>query len=151
MARKGSRMRTPALWIFDQGERDDGARRGFDQAGDHEFEWLTSSHEFGWRPLSCWGADGWDLGDRPVVSYLCAVEDGTWHLIERCDGALTWWTFPTRDAFTTRIDELAEAGWRQNGNGPAPDVPAEQRSGPYRLTDLLRLLNPENAQVSPRG
>jgi len=32
------------------------------------WEDIEAAHKTGWRPLSSWGADGWDLGNWPYVS-----------------------------------------------------------------------------------
>lgn len=34
---------------------------------DDGYEFMAAGEAAGWRPVSAWGADGWDLGDWPYV------------------------------------------------------------------------------------
>lgn len=100
----------------------------------------------GWTPLYSWGADGWDLGDMPYVSFQVCERDGAFLLQTIVEGDHDLWSFPTRGDRDAAIDYLFL--WYAAGKRWAP-LTYEQREaldaggfeidpqyrGPYRTTE----------------
>lgn len=113
------------------------------------WEWLEQQRGLGWIPVPAWGSDGWDLGEWALV--VISIRNGCdcgplerlqhrlarFQVAEYVEGDLRCWTFDTIAARNSEIDRLAEAWWRQLGNGPDLAGVAEGRLpsellGPYR-------------------
>ena len=79
------------------------------------YEWIEASERRGWRALSSWGADGWDLGDWPyvIISVRDFSADHRYELCEYCEGDLTIHTFSTLLARQQAIDTIAHGWWRR--------------------------------------
>jgi len=125
---------TPPEWIFDRGPSPDGGLYGFDHGYGDGYDFIGRSEEYGWGALSGWGADGWDLGDWPLV--VLVADPTSWALIVRCEGDLTLYEHATREALIARVDPIARYWWDRLGHGPSAAElaagPPERFSGPYR-------------------
>lgn len=80
-------------------------------------EWAETAK---WHPVSAWGADGWDLGSWPLVSFSWRQRpDGRWDVVEHVEGDLTFLegaTIEERDAW---LDMKACWFW-QSGQSDGP-------------------------------
>jgi hypothetical protein len=109
---------------------------------DEGYGFIGVGEENGWRAISAWGRDGWDLGDWPYVVYLFrdrVVEPSTLDndpatmAYERAcyvEGDITIESFATAEDRERETDESALFYWRHQGaswlNRPEADL-----RGPY--------------------
>jgi hypothetical protein len=87
---------------------------------DEGYEFMEAGAAAGWRAVSAWGSDGWDLGDWPYVVVLFRGE------LERAvyvEGDITIEAFATSADRESSTDEVAEFYWRAQESGPS-DLPA---------------------------
>jgi len=99
-------------------------------------DWMGGRNEKGWLTLSCWGEDGWDLGEWPYVIFMLRLTDSTAEVCVYCEGDLTTTTYSgghretrLRAAFAD-IDVSAKWYWDRQVAGPPDDEPNRGR-GPY--------------------
>lgn len=67
----------------------------------------------GWSAISCWGSDGWDLGDWPYVVISIRIrnaplggDDTKYQVRQTCEGDTTVWTFDKPEDCRAAIDYL---------------------------------------------
>jgi len=77
----------------------------------------------GWKVISGWGADGWDLGDWPYVAFYVRHRT-VFELLQIVEGDRSQWTFDTQQDLYAAIDYLFL--WYSAGEDWAP-VTYEQR------------------------
>ncbi len=78
----------------------------------------------GWKARSMWGADGWDLGSWPYVSFQTCQRDDAFLLQTIVEGDHDLWSFPTAGDRDAAIDYLFL--WYSAGQSWAP-LTYEQR------------------------
>lgn len=74
-----------------------------------------------WRVLSAWGAEGWDLGEWPlVIGAVCPPREGQWgwRFAWYVEGDVTAWEFEGYGAFLDVVTAHAVEHWRMVGEGP---------------------------------
>ena len=120
-------------------------RSGFDSGaviGYGGYEWLERVQAHGWRMLSNWGADGWDLGTWPLVivaHHLYETDEGKrFDLAQRIEGDITVWTFDDAGALYSATDRLASFWWRRD-----PEAHGEELAAALAAT-------PEDDYLPPR-
>lgn len=93
----------------------------------------------GWSNVSSWGADGWDLGDWPYVSFQVKHEGASFLLQQIVEGDRSRWAFDSRDDLYAAIDYLFL--WYAAGESWAP-LTYEQRNalnaGTLRIPEQFR-------------
>jgi hypothetical protein len=78
---------------------------------DDGYEWMTLASLEGWRAVSAWGRDGWDLGDWPYVVYMFRDVDGRFERASYCEGDVTIETYATAQDRSDDTDESALFYW----------------------------------------
>jgi len=95
-----------------------------DRTGDG-YDYMDTLRAHGWRELSCWGRDGWDLGDWPYVIiavHVSTTGDGgkLCGVGSYCEGDTDAQYFRTREGFHDAITRHAFSSWRLgHAQGPA--------------------------------
>ena len=84
---------------------------GYD--GHQDVEWAAKE---GWTTTWSWGAEGWDLGQPPYVTYATrTLPDGRVQVRSYCEGDLTIKTFATAAEAHAELDEAflfyARSAW----------------------------------------
>ena len=107
----------PERWVGDRGEL----------AGDG-FDFIDEAGKRGWHAVPAWGAQGWDLGDWPLVIMFVRLSDTGYGCMRHTEGDLDVWMFePTaegRTSVSAKVDEWAIEHWRRYPDD-APDLPPE--------------------------
>jgi len=67
---------------------------------------MEIARKAGWSPLSSWGADGWDLGDWPLVVLSVRTRGGRFELLSVCEGDHDLYAFDTKPDLHAAIDYL---------------------------------------------
>lgn len=80
-------------------------------ASDDGYDDMDLATKRGWRVLSAWGRDGWDLGEWPYVTFAIkdATEDtakGRYLLLTTCEGDHTYYGFDSNGDRDAAIDYL---------------------------------------------
>ncbi len=73
------------------------------------YDFIEAAATEGWKAVSSWGLDGWDLGDWPYVVYAFR---GDTERATYCEGDITLETFASREARERATDEAALFYWR---------------------------------------
>lgn len=60
----------------------------------------------GWRSISCWGRDGWDLANWPYVVISHGERDGKYRLLSVCEGDHDVYVFDTAEDREAGTDYL---------------------------------------------
>jgi hypothetical protein len=116
--------------------------RDYSRSDDGYSDMEAAEHE-GWRSRSSWGADGWDLGNWPYVSFQMAEREGRYLLQTIVEGDHEQWSFPTAGDRDAAIDylflwyaagqEWVPLTWEQRGALDAGGFTVEPKfRGPYR-------------------
>lgn len=87
--------------------------RGFDPNGDG-YHYIQTLETKGWRAVSAWGQDGWDLGEWPYLVYMICDNNGEYMLRERCEGDLYTWVYDSAEDREKALNEIAARQWRIN-------------------------------------
>lgn len=69
----------------------------------------------GWRSISGWGRDGWDLGDWPYVVIYFREREGTFEYAQNVEGDTEVYVFPTEELRNGYTDRVAFWYWKQQG------------------------------------
>lgn len=88
----------------------------------------------GWRPISSWGKDGWDLGDWPyVVVYWRTPAPGEYQVATVVEGDVDAHTFATPEERVEHTDGIADFYWRAHASRSPwlTERSKADRSGPY--------------------
>jgi hypothetical protein len=97
----------------------------------------------GFRTLSSWGADGWNLGDWPYLVLSIRDVEGGWELLSVCEGDHTYYQFDSEADLHAALDylflwyaagkEWAPLTWEDRAALDAGEFTVEDRfRGPYR-------------------
>jgi hypothetical protein len=101
----------------------------------------------GWRPLSSWGADGWDLGEWPYV-ILCIRDHGAdYELLSICEGDHVVYAFMSEKDRSAALDYLF--CWYMIGKGLA-ETQWDAAIGVYDPEEARKRLDDGNLQVPNR-
>lgn len=99
---------------------------------DDGYDFIAAGDAAGWRAVSSWGVDGWDLLHWPY--YVCLFRGET-ERATYCEGDVTIEVFESELTREASTDELALWHWTQHGEpwavGPEKRAGADLR-GPYR-------------------
>lgn len=75
--------------------------------GDTGYDAMDIAMRHGWHPLPCWGPEGRDLGDWPLVVVFTRTQGQRNELAEYVEGDIQQWTFDTPEQRREAIDALA--------------------------------------------
>lgn len=96
------------------------ASRYTESGGDDGYDWIDYVERRKWRVVSAWGADGWDLGSWPLVSFAWRSRaDGLWDVVEHVEGDLTYLEGATLAERNAWLDMKAVWFW-QSGQSLGP-------------------------------
>lgn len=73
---------------------------------DDGYDDMEAAAKQGWRTLSSWGHDGWDLGNWPYVSIQVRNRDGRFELQSICEGDHTLYAFDADGDRDAALDYL---------------------------------------------
>jgi hypothetical protein len=115
-----------------------------DGYGDIEHERKTGK----WLVVAGWGADGWDLGDWPYVSFLIRKQGERYGLLQIVEGDRSEWTFDTQNDLRAAIDYLflwysagedwSPISYEQREALDAGEIRVDERfRGPYRSAEVV--------------
>ena len=68
-----------------------------------------------WTAVSCWGADGWDLGDWPCVVIYTRRRAFRYELAYHVEGDVEAYSYATQGELYAAIDHLALFHWQAAG------------------------------------
>jgi hypothetical protein len=113
-----------AFWHLDQIRDEDGYDR------------IKAARPHGWRAISSWGLEGWDLGAWPLVVILHRRSARGFELAYDVEGDITVYRYPTRELRDAATDCLALWHWKHDGkdwvNGvESIDVAPDRLRGPF--------------------
>ncbi|WP_030375541.1 hypothetical protein [Streptomyces rimosus] len=102
------------------------------------YRWIDRLFATGWYTVGLWGANGWELGNRPhqIMAHCDLPQRGVYGLATYVAGDTTAEAFASREERDAATDEIAVRWWIANGDGPEgltpgmSPVPALYR-GPY--------------------
>lgn len=94
----------------------------------------------GWRAVSAWGRDGWDLGSWPLVIVFMRERDGRFEVSEYVEGDLTTFRFDTEVERTLKTNDIAFWWWQTNREPwvEGLDEPKPEHRGPFTWERLAR-------------
>lgn len=109
---------------------------------DDGYDWLARAEGDGWRAVSGWGRDGWDLGDWPYVVY-CFRERvvGPRTLYERasyCEGDVAILTYSSAQDRSDDTDESALFHWVGNEESWITGLGLTRESRANQMPEHLR-------------
>ncbi|UKA77636.1 hypothetical protein [Arthrobacter sp. FW306-07-I] len=88
------------------------------------YDWMDLIEQHGWTVLSCWGSEGWDLGQWPYVMVAATrTADRIGNLFgvaTYCEGDVTCTYYRTKARQWDAITEQAFFHWK-NGQAHGPD------------------------------
>lgn len=91
----------------------------------------------GWRAVSSWGRDGWDLGDWPYVCIYHHDYAGAYWFLSYCEGDLTAYRFDTLDQLHAHTDDTARFYWEHFFRDRGPDnLDGPEARGPFSWARL---------------
>jgi len=103
------------------------------------YDVMEAAEEQGWKALSSWGKDGWDLGSWPLVIVFVRNVAGKFAIVEYVEGDVTQWSCPSKLMQQQIIDGLAFFHWKHSDQAWVKDyesideVPLDaELRGPYR-------------------
>jgi hypothetical protein len=85
------------------------------KAGEHGRDYRLSDDGYGdmevaerrgWRVISSWGSDGWDLGEWPYVAVYAREQGGKFEMQQVCEGDHTLYQFGSEAERTAAITYL---------------------------------------------
>ena len=107
------------------------------------YDWMDLIEQHGWTVLSCWGSEGWDLGQWPYVMVAATrTADRIGNLFgvaTYCEGDVTCTYYRTKARQWDAITEQAFSHWKNGqADGPAdlPETAAELPSR-YRMPCIV--------------
>lgn len=118
--------------------------------GDDGYDRMAWAENHGWKCISGWGRDGWDMLEWP---YYCAYiwrDPAVPKVATDCEGDIDIWTFQTREECVKHLDCLAFWKWHTNGDswvegmpmfGTWEEIPTHLR-GPYSSDRHESPINP---------
>ncbi len=93
---------------------------------DDGYGFIEAANADGWRAISAWGRDGWDLGDWPYVVYVFRGDtERAWY----CEGDITIETFASAEDREQATNEAALFYWREEEWASDPSDP--KLRGPF--------------------
>lgn len=103
---------------------------------DDGYDWMEHLPK-GWRVVSSWGEDGWDLGSWPYVIVAIYVAQNEWAHVVYVEGDIMVEEHESFDAMIAAIDKVAEFYWRSGQHSAPDDLPEgkgllPRHCGPYR-------------------
>ena len=114
--------------------------KGLLMLGGDGYDDMELAEKHGWKPISAWGKEGWNLGSWPLVIVffrnLKKGDENFYQVIEYVEGDVTMWSCPTKELRQQVIDELAFFHWKfsnkewVNDYTSVDELPDELR-GPY--------------------
>jgi hypothetical protein len=118
------------FWHLDQIRDEDGYDR------------IKAVQPHGWRAVSSWGLEGWDLGAWPLVVILHRRITRGFELAYDVEGDITVYRYPTRELRDAATDCLAFWHWKHDGKDwvdgvESVDAARDRLRGPFsqkRLT-----------------
>jgi hypothetical protein len=124
------RVAPDAFWHLTQIHDEDGYDR------------IKAAQQHGWRAVSSWGLEGWDLGAWPLVVILHCRGARGFELAYDVEGDITVYQYPTREVRDAATDCLAFWHWKHAGEDwvdgvESIDVAPDRLRGPFsqkRLT-----------------
>ena len=116
---------------------------------DDGYDFMHSHAEpAGWRAVSGWGKNGWDLGDWPYVVMYHRKESGAFWFLQYTEGDLIAYRFGTLADLHAHTDGAARFYWdHDRDRGPA-DLDSPDARGPFSWARLGRVA-PVRPPVTP--
>jgi hypothetical protein len=96
--------------------------------GDEGYDRMNFARETGWKPISSWGRDGWDLGSWP---YVIVYHRGETELALDVEGDITLETFATVEERDSRTDELAFFNWKNANEAWVQGIDSHEQMPPH--------------------
>lgn len=127
---------------------------------DEGYEFVGAGEAKGWRAVSSWGRDGWDLGDWPYVVYLFREREGAYERACYSEGTITIETYATAEERERATDETAAFYWRRSDIAelrkildpiPEGDELPERVRGPFSWKRLDDAAEDSDIANQPKG
>jgi hypothetical protein len=83
--------------------------------GEDGYDRIKTAQQHGWRAVSSWGLEGWDLGAWPLVVISHRRTTRGFELAYNVEGDITVYRYPTRDLRDAATDCLALWHWEHDG------------------------------------
>lgn len=96
---------------------------------DDGYEWIGAAESEGWRAISAWGSNGWDLGDWPYMVYAFR---GDLEVASYCEGDVRIETYESAHDRELAVDAAAMFYWKSRDEPWLTDgTPPGKLMGPY--------------------
>lgn len=103
---------TAALYMTRERLASFAGRASFEYVGDDAYDRSEVRTRQGWKLLSAWGEDGWDLGNWPYLMFYVRKEpNGSYSLASDAEGDWSTWTFESHAELTQALTYLAVWDW----------------------------------------
>lgn len=83
--------------------------------GEDGYDRITTAQQHGWRAVSSWGLEGWNLGAWPLVVILHRRSARGFELAYDVEGDVTVYRYLTRELRDAATDCLALWHWKHDG------------------------------------
>ncbi len=121
----------PEGWAMVQSPDDPNRWRGGWGMG-NGYDFMQDALPRPWRPVASWGADGWDLGDWPLVCVAHhAPAGGPLAVVQYVEGDLFARVCADRAELDRATDAIAREWWERDPEHGPPDLNSPDARGPY--------------------